>query len=69
MFTTIKSLIPEPRQADQPRDYVGRHRVPETVTARAAVTVVPGAASPAETEGVADTATQTRAEEELPAVG
>jgi hypothetical protein len=26
MFGTIKSLIPEPRQADQPRHYVGRHR-------------------------------------------
>ena len=29
MFATIKSLIPEPRQADQPRHYVGRHRRPE----------------------------------------
>lgn len=29
MFATIKSLIPEPRQADQPRRYVGRHRQPE----------------------------------------
>jgi hypothetical protein len=29
MFATIKSLIPEPRQADQPRRYVGKHRVPE----------------------------------------
>jgi hypothetical protein len=26
MFATIKNLIPEPRQADQPRRYVGRHR-------------------------------------------
>jgi hypothetical protein len=26
MFATIKSLIPEPRQANQPRHYVGRHR-------------------------------------------
>ena len=26
MFATIKHLIPEPRQADQPRRYVGRHR-------------------------------------------
>jgi hypothetical protein len=26
MFATIKSLIPEPRQAFQPRHYVGRHR-------------------------------------------
>jgi hypothetical protein len=31
MFATIKSLIPEPRQADQPRHYVGRHRRPEPV--------------------------------------
>jgi hypothetical protein len=29
MFATIKNLIPEPRQADQPRRYVGRHRRPE----------------------------------------
>ena len=36
MFATIKSLIPEPRQADQPRNYVGRHRQPENVA------VIPG---------------------------
>jgi hypothetical protein len=41
MFATIKSLIPEPRQADQPRHYVGRHREPETIAARATVAVVP----------------------------
>lgn len=29
MFATIKSLIPEPRQADHPRKYVGKHRQPE----------------------------------------
>jgi hypothetical protein len=29
MFATIKKLIPEPRQADHPRNYVGRHRRPE----------------------------------------
>ena len=29
MFATIKSLIPEPRQATPPRNYVGRHRQPE----------------------------------------
>ena len=29
MFTTIKNLIPEPRQADQPRRYVGKHRQPD----------------------------------------
>ncbi|GGQ46404.1 hypothetical protein [Couchioplanes azureus] len=47
MFTTIKSLIPEPRQADQPRHYVGRHRQPEPVPARAAVAVIPGPLRPA----------------------
>jgi hypothetical protein len=31
MFAAIKNLIPEPRQADQPRNYTGRHRKPETV--------------------------------------
>ena len=31
MFATIKSLIPEPREADQPRRYVGKHRQPEPV--------------------------------------
>jgi hypothetical protein len=45
MFATIKSLIPEPRQADQPRHYVGRHRQPETVAARAAVPMIPAPAS------------------------
>lgn len=29
MFATIKQLIPEPRRAEQPRHYVGRHRRPE----------------------------------------
>jgi hypothetical protein len=50
MFATIKSLIPEPRQPNQPRHYVGRHRQSETVTARASVTVIPGPgpASPVE---------------------
>jgi hypothetical protein len=33
VFATIKSLIPEPRQADQPRRYVGKHRQPEPVPA------------------------------------
>ncbi|MET0425443.1 MAG: hypothetical protein ABW046_16280 [Actinoplanes sp.] len=32
MFATIKNLIPEPRQADQPRHYVGRHRHAEPVS-------------------------------------
>jgi hypothetical protein len=44
MFATIKSLIPEPRQADQPRHYVGRHRQPETIAARATVAVIPSPA-------------------------
>ncbi|HEV7962859.1 MAG TPA: hypothetical protein VGP57_10030 [Actinoplanes sp.] len=56
MFATIRSLIPEPRQADQPRHYVGRHRVPETITARATVAVLPAADA-------------TQPEGELPAVG
>jgi hypothetical protein len=33
VFATIKSLIPEPRQADHPRKYVGKHRQPEPVPA------------------------------------
>lgn len=53
MFTTIKSLIPEPRQADQPRHYVGRHRQPETIAARATVSVIPG---PAPEAGLAEAA-------------
>ena len=35
MFATIKSLIPEPRQADQPRQYVGKHRQAEPLPAPA----------------------------------
>ena len=54
MFATIKGLIPEPRQADQPRHYVGRHRQQETIAARAPVAVPASAAvsdaEPAETE-------------------
>jgi hypothetical protein len=38
MFATIKNLIPEPRQADQPRRYVGKHRRAEIA---ADVTPVP----------------------------
>ncbi|MBG0560503.1 hypothetical protein [Actinoplanes aureus] len=41
MFATIKSLIPEPRQASQPRNYVGRHRVPEPAPAPAPVSPAP----------------------------
>ena len=40
MFATIKSLIPEPRRADQPRRYTGRHRRPEPVTPDAPVAPV-----------------------------
>ena len=36
MFATIRNLIPEPRQADQPRRYVGKHRQAETVPTPAA---------------------------------
>ena len=50
MFATIKSLIPEPRQADQPRHYVGRHRQPETIAARATVAVIPSPAPAPEAE-------------------
>jgi hypothetical protein len=50
MFATIKSLIPEPRQADQPRHYVGRHRQPETIAARATVAVIPAPAPAPEAE-------------------
>jgi len=52
MFATIKSLIPEPRQADQPRHYVGRHRQPE-ITARATVVAIPSPASAPEAEAEA----------------
>jgi len=50
MFATIKSLIPEPRQAAQPRHYVGRHRQPETIAARATVAVIPSPAPVPEAE-------------------
>ena len=41
MFATIKSLIPEPRQADHPRHYVGRHRRAEPVPPVAPVSPAP----------------------------
>ena len=41
MFATIKSLIPEPRQATQPRHYVGRHRQAEPVPPAAPVSPAP----------------------------
>jgi hypothetical protein len=57
MFATIKSLIPEPRQADQPRRYVGRHRQPEPLTPLAPVSPVSPApdlpASPAPSDSPA----------------
>jgi hypothetical protein len=54
MFATIKSLIPEPRQATQPRHYVGRHRqtdpapVPVPVPQDAPVSPAPVVTKPAE---------------------
>ena len=56
MFATIKSLIPEPRQAEQPRHYVGRHRQPETIAARATVAVIPAPAAAPEAETGSTTA-------------
>jgi hypothetical protein len=47
MFATIKSLIPEPRQADQPRRYVGRHRKPDPITAEPVTPVSPAPISSA----------------------
>jgi hypothetical protein len=52
MFATLKSLIPEPRQADQPRHYIGRHRRPEPVP----VPVSPTAVSSAPVTEASDTA-------------
>lgn len=46
MFASIKNLIPEPRQADQPRRYVGRHRAPEPVAQVTAPEPVTEAAEP-----------------------
>ena len=48
MFGTIKSLIPEPRQADQPRRYVGRHRQPDALPINADVDAEASAAMVAE---------------------
>jgi hypothetical protein len=41
MFAAIKSFIPEPRQATQPRNYVGRHRQAEPVPVPPAAPVSP----------------------------
>jgi hypothetical protein len=62
MFATIKSLIPEPRQADQPRHYVGRHRQPETIAARATVTVIPGPAPAPDEQATEEHASDPRAD-------
>ncbi|MFC7277970.1 hypothetical protein ACFQS1_28620 [Paractinoplanes rhizophilus] len=48
MFATIKNLIPEPRQADQPRNYVGKHRQADPVP--------PASPVPSEEPEKADTA-------------
>ena len=66
MFATIKSLIPEPRQADQPRHYVGRHRQPETIAARATVAVIPGPAPAPAAEATAPEAAPAPAEPDKP---
>jgi hypothetical protein len=47
MFAAIKNLIPEPRQADQPRHYTGRHRRPEPVPS-APISPAPPVSRPAE---------------------
>lgn len=31
LFAQIRNFVPAPRQPDQPKRYVGRHRVPEPV--------------------------------------
>lgn len=54
MFATVRSFIPEPRQADQPRKYVGRHRVPEATPQRdggVAVAVHPDRTTDGEPDG------------------
>jgi hypothetical protein len=50
MFATIKNLIPEPRQATQPRHYIGRHRQtdPTPVPQDAPVSPAPVVTKPAE---------------------
>jgi hypothetical protein len=50
MFATIKSLIPEPRQANQPRQYIGRHRRAELPPVPVSPAPVP---APAEEEEAA----------------
>lgn len=45
--TIIKGLIPEPRQPDQPRHYIGRHR---SAQALQDASDEPGAVSPTDAE-------------------
>jgi hypothetical protein len=41
LFATIRSLIPQPRQPEQPRRYVGRHREPELALPERELVTVP----------------------------
>lgn len=72
MFATIKSLIPEPRQADHPRNYVGRHRRAEPVPQAAPVSPAPlvteAPASPAPTGADSPIETPEKRAEEAAAV-
>jgi hypothetical protein len=67
MFATIKNLIPEPRQADHPRHYVGRHRRPDPVPPSApvspapVVTSVPASPAPVGTDAPEKPAEETAA--------
>ncbi|GAB2579831.1 hypothetical protein Aab01nite_55920 [Paractinoplanes abujensis] len=61
MFATIKSLIPEPRRADPPRHYIGRHRRPEPVPAP--VSPAPIVTTPSDTPPVSPAAESVSAEE------
>ncbi len=33
LFAQIRNFVPAPRQSEQPKRYVGRHRVPEPIEA------------------------------------
>ncbi|MBM2616794.1 hypothetical protein JIG36_14625 [Actinoplanes sp. LDG1-06] len=64
MFATIKSLIPEPRQADQPRHYIGRHRRPEPVPAPVSpAPIVTAPTEPGETSPVPASAPEEKTKE------
>ena len=60
MFATIKNLIPEPRQAEHPRHYVGRHRKADPVPPNTpispapVVTSAPGSPAPVGTDKPAE---------------